>query len=814
VTLLWQGREEREQPLAEDSGIREKAPAEPRFSASRAWRHRFLRWLFNGSVPEPLPSVLGPVEPPIEGKLGICCSGGGIRSAAFCLGALQSLQERGELRRASYLAAVSGGSYIATAISLVNKTGEGGSDPALLERSPPFAPGSPEEQYLRNHCSYLAPTLFDEIYLAWRVVLGLLVNLTLTAIPLAALVLILSGLVYVPSLHELAGACGEQDGGSCAVQTPLWFWLATLGTLGLSLVFGVATLLPRWQNERWEMFFTTWTTRLLLLAGALAVFLFAVPYATELVREGRYLPGTNGKGTGLGAGTLALLVGVATQIADFLTSNRTAAELKEKDFQRFFKALGKGVRSTIAYLAVGLVGPLLLFGVVVLTVAMAMSEAGTTGTVDVGLIEVGAVALVGFSFLYYFFDITNWSLHPYYKRRLSSVFALKRVRPSTLDARERKRFEVLEPANSEADCGVAIERNYDEPVPLSTNALVGGEGSEWPTLLICAAANISDENATPPGRKVTSFTFSAYSVGGPLVGAVRTWELETAFAPLQEAFPNVPPERLQEEEGSRGPLERMVDLLRGASVRRRRRHDLTLASAMAMSGAAVSPSMGKMTKYPLTFLLALANIRLGVWVPNPRWVEELGRRPRLRKHSSRPRPFYLLCELFGLNRIGSKYLYVTDGGHYENLGLVELLRRGCTEVYCLDASGVGAGGEFESLGEAITLARSELGVEIEFDDDDGSTPAEMVPNFVTHFSARDVVTARIKYRGGEEGRLVYVRSALTEGVPWDVLAHHQADPRFPNNPTIDQLYTDQKFEAYRVLGSRAAKRATEAMGVT
>jgi hypothetical protein len=76
-----------------------------------------------------------------------------------------------------------------------------------------------------------------------------------------------------------------------------------------------------------------------------------------------------------------------------------------------------------------------------------------------------------------------------------------------------------------------------------------------------------------------------------------------------------------------------------------------------------------------------------------------------------------------------------------------------------------------------------------------------------------VVTAKIIYRDGHEGKLIYVRNALTEGVPWDVRAHHEADPRFPNNSTVDQLYTDQKFEAYRVLGSRAAKRATEAMGV-
>ena len=53
----------------------------------------------------------------------------------------------------------------------------------------------------------------------------------------------------------------------------------------------------------------------------------------------------------------------------------------------------------------------------------------------------------------------------------------------------------------------------------------------------------------------------------------------------------------------------------------------------------------------------------------------------------RPRPEYLWKELFGRNRIDDKFLYVTDGGHYENLGLVELPRRGCGTIYCFDACG-------------------------------------------------------------------------------------------------------------------------------
>jgi hypothetical protein len=62
-----------------------------------------------------------------------------------------------------------------------------------------------------------------------------------------------------------------------------------------------------------------------------------------------------------------------------------------------------------------------------------------------------------------------------------------------------------------------------------------------------------------------------------------------------------------------------------------------------------------------------------------------------------------------------------------------------------------------------------------------------------------------------EGRLVYARTVLTQEAPWDVHAFHANDPRFPNHPTADQLYTDQKFEAYRALGHQAGLNALKLM---
>jgi hypothetical protein len=817
IPLSWLSAGEDEEagrPRADDRGLLEAAPAEARRKAADAPPRKRRRWLFNGSWPEPVPSYHGAVEPPEAGKVGICCSGGGIRSAAFSLGALQVLQSEGKLRRASYLSAVSGGSYMAAAISMVAKTGPRDSDGKLLENKAPFAAGSPEEQYLRNRCSYLAPTIADKVYIGLRIVLGLLVNLVFISLPLVGLALVLTGLFYAPLLPGLAGSAGAT--GGYEANLPAWFWIVPAAVALAGLASALATMLFRWREDEWMRFFATWATRLLGAATALALVLLAIPYLAEWFRElgdaGNSAPSVVGANSRkLGVGTLALLAGVIAQLGHVLSSARPLEELKTA--QKALSRLGSGARLAIAYLAAALAGPLLLLTVVVLAVACGLAEAPKDGHVCLGLVAVGAAVLAVFGVLYHFADLTTWSLHPFYKRRLSTAFALKRISAAARDEEERERVEALPPDDPKTYQGIAVERDYDELVPLSKTALKEtGEDQEWPTLLVCAAANISDSGASPPGRPVTSFTFSANTVGGPLVGAVKTTEIEGAFETPEEAEDTERTRRIGEEK-----LGDRIRALRGSGARKHRRSDMTLPAAVAMSGAAISPSMGKMTRRPLTFLMALANFRLGVWVPNPRWVAQAGESGHLPWRLARPRPSYLFRELLGLNSVDAKYLYVTDGGGYENLGLVELLRRGCTEIYCLDASGLGPGGaEFEALGDAIALARDELSVEISFDEGEGHNPGELVPEQKDKPAKRDVVTATIAYPDtkdgpGPTGTLVYARNTVIPASPWDAKAHQQTDPRFPNNSTVDQLYTDQKFEAYRVLGEQAGNNAIAAM---
>ena len=102
----------------QEEGLVGRVNARELYAATRERPARWRNFLY-AIRPAPVPSFRGTIEDPRPGKTGICCSGGGVRSAAFNLGALQALQERGELNTADYLAAVSGGSYIAAAFTMV-----------------------------------------------------------------------------------------------------------------------------------------------------------------------------------------------------------------------------------------------------------------------------------------------------------------------------------------------------------------------------------------------------------------------------------------------------------------------------------------------------------------------------------------------------------------------------------------------------------------------------------------------------------------------------------------------------------------------
>ncbi len=138
---------------------------------------------------------------------------------------------------------------------------------------------------------------------------------------------------------------------------------------------------------------------------------------------------------------------------------------------------------------------------------------------------------------------------------------------------------------------------------------------------------------------------------------------------------------------------------------------MTLPAAITISAAAVNPGMGIYSSKLLSVLMTLFNARLGFWVSNP--LSYASNRLAPWRNYIEWWPAYFFKELF--SKIGTKNskLNISDGGHIENLGVYELLRRGCRLILAVDA-GADPHSTFADLENLSIRARNELGIEIHF----------------------------------------------------------------------------------------------------
>jgi hypothetical protein len=215
-----------------------------------------------------------------------------------------------------------------------------------------------------------------------------------------------------------------------------------------------------------------------------------------------------------------------------------------------------------------------------------------------------------------------------------------------------------------------------------------------------------------------------------------------------------------------------------------------------MSGAAFAPSMGRFNLGTTNALLAALNLRLGVWMPNPRYIDEVPKR------FPRSRLSHLVKELVGRFSLEDHHLYITDGGHRENLGLVELLRRRCRTIVCIDSSG-DTPGSFTTLRQAADLARTEadalldLSVLPKFDPHDRSLPE--VP-----FVVIPVTYDSLSPKERPDARIIHIRPVLYSRLPPSVLAFAAEDSMFPHYSTGDQFLTEPQFRRLVQFGKDAA----------
>jgi hypothetical protein len=168
---------------------------------------------------------------------------------------------------------------------------------------------------------------------------------------------------------------------------------------------------------------------------------------------------------------------------------------------------------------------------------------------------------------------------------------------------------------------------------------------------------------------------------------------------------------------------------------------------------------------------------------------------------------HALRELLGRNSTDDALLFISDGGHHENLGVLPLLRRGCNIIIAVDAA-ADASWTFSDLARAIRLMRVDYGFEMEDLD-----ISELVPQgrTLSDRCVRSPVALGTLRKGTAEFRFVYVKAALLAEAPLDVKEYAARHLAFPQQSTVNQFFDEAQFEAYRKLGECAAQRAYDAM---
>ena len=379
-------------------------------------------------------------------------------------------------------------------------------------------------------------------------------------------------------------------------------------------------------------------------------------------------------------------------------------------------------------------------------------------------------------------DINRFSLHAMYRNRLIRAY-LGASRGREGDGCRRPHpFTGLDPKDNLP----LRELRREEPPKGLPSA-----GRQLPFHVVNVALNlVKGTRLAWQHRKAASFTFTPLHGGSSVIAE----EVEQPQHPTTEKR-DTPPTIA----GAYQP----IDHYGGAD-------GVTLGTALAISGAAVSPNMGYHSSPIVTFLLALLNARLGWWLANP------GRPGKRVWGLAGPRwalPPYL-AEAFGLTTDRNKHVYLSDGGHFENLGLYEMVLRRCRRILVIDG-GCDPDYQFEDLGNAIRKIRIDLGIRIEFT---SAEPTIRRRKKEDTGVIRPFAVATIRYDDVDgkvtPGTLHYLKAVVAGGETVDVRNYHALHPDFPHETTADQFFDEDQFESYRILGFQSFTQWQTAGGFT
>jgi len=723
----------------------------------------------------PAPDAWDQPEPSANETLGLAFSGGGIRSASFHLGVVEHCldnpypgpgREGTVVQSARYLATVSGGGYVGVARQVTLHAANTATPP--IPAADAFANDSPEQTFVSERRKYLWHNMRLRFLGMGIIVGGIAINLLLFVV-----------LLYLAArpVGWFASEYLFKKGTSGANELVLWLVAAGLGVVALAGVAtrglrsvvgdGARAVAACFGAASGVLTVLALTTLSCWPASAVFIGLFVIVLAAGAFsgrRAGKKMVKSlliTVPGALLGIGALALVrVWVMGGVQHGVDGEASLGAVPLQLLSIVLVLLTLGTL-TVYFLAERC--PMFTKSGIASAIAMVVAAVAAWCALGRTCIEFGpfpecvgwAVPAAVIALVYIRVDQRWWSPHVFYKHRLQYTFTPVR-RPGGPD-------EQLDPSIQ---------------TPLAEwSKRVDGQ----PELLVCGAVHLP--GTTFGHRPAGSFTFGHNIVGGPDVGWVRSSELNWWL---------------------RGRVQR----------------DATLKAAMAISGAAIAAANGYMDIGSTNALLALLNARLGVWLPNPTHVHELqeripapeGGRGFLVRHRNIG---YSLKEVFGHYDSGDRFVYVSDGGHHDNLGLIELYRRRCRVILCFDASGDPAG-TVRTFEEVTERAERELGVCIEALDPD--------TNEKLHAGDARVAAYRICYPAlhpplpsdgaslpAQHGLLVFAKGVLVDDAPTDYLGAAERLGLFPRDSTAKQWFSEDRLEGYRKLGVTVAGEALAAL---
>ena len=744
------------------------------------------------------------------GLVGLAFSGGGIRSATFNLGVLQALEKCGVLSSIDYLSTVSGGGYLGSCLSSLHTSGmtpklswirKGlgtvsnslkslvgkNTSPELNAETAgeaidfPFRhkQGLPEPvafRHLRNNANFLAPKGFLDLLRAPAILLrGVLINL-LVILPYILVASIVTVLIN-PNFSDLEVSLFGN-------WTPFTFLResAFAGSITLFLLLVAAFALyplalwlsqkvgylniPEWKSRhRVGRVFGSWIAVIAVVAflefQPIAILWFSV--VIEKVR-----------GAGIQWQDWFTMLGTVGSVLASLSAGNLA------------ERVDSGLVGKLGIYLLGLLG-FLLFWLVYLNlcrwaILYVWSPMELSDFIDlvkemvpeaVAFLTRALSSFASLQSMEFFVSSAQYQLLSVYL--LIALFlgfytiAFVDVNYTSLHNfyRDRLSKAFLIRFGDDGD----LEHN-------DTQKLSELNSETAPYHLINAAINLdAPKEAFRRGRQADTFLFSKHFIGGPPTDYCETTAMESA------------------------------------------RSHVNLGTAMAVSGAAFAATAGKATIKPLAFLMAMLNVRLNYWLPNPKFVARRGWWAG--NTFNRAGPIYLVKELFGWLDANSWNVDISDGGHFENLGVYELLRRECRLIIAGDGE-CDPELKFEAVSELVRLAQIDMGIEIKMDGLDEIRAGQQ------HYAI-----GTIGYSRGRKGVLIYLKSSLlkddaleaslpseeaylTSGGRADdrqydsnpYIAHYKAkNPSFPHQTTGDQFFDEKQFECYRALGYMVAMRS-------